>query len=371
MASPPADPSAPPADAAARPPLLDVRDLHVQFRSRRRTVHAVNGVSFCLGVGETVGVVGETGCGKSATVRAIIGLLKSPGRVTAGSVRLDGDELLHLPHRQLRRIRGAGIGFVPQNPFGALNPVLRIERQFRNVIRAHRRAGKAEVRQAALNMLDAVGIADPEGVLRGYAHELSGGMAQRVVIALAMVLNPRLVVADEPTTGLDLTIQRQILDLIEEIAATEGRAMLLVTHDVGVVAQYCGRVLVMYAGRVVESGPVQAVLKEPAHPYTEALLAAVPRRGEPLVGAQGTVPTLLELPPGCYFYDRCPYRSDPRCATEAPPLREVAPGHWAAVHYDKGARRSAGLTPPIPAGSPLPTVPPTDPVALTPPAGRP
>ena len=322
-------------------PLLDVRDLHVEFRSRRRTVYAVNGVSFSIGEGETVGLVGETGCGKSATVRAIIGLLKSPGLVTAGEVRLDGADLVGLPPRQLRRIRGSSIGFVPQNPFGALNPVLRIERQFRNVIRAHRRGGRAEIRRTALAMLNSVGIADPERVLRGYAHELSGGMAQRVVIALAMVLNPRLVVADEPTTGLDLTIQRQILDLIRDLAETEGRSMLLVTHDVGVVAQYCSRVLVMYAGQVVETGPVRAVLKEPAHPYTELLLAAVPRRGERLVGAQGTVPTLLQLPPGCFFYDRCPYRSDPRCATEAPPLREVGPGHWAAVHYEKSARRSA------------------------------
>ncbi|MCY3952495.1 MAG: ABC transporter ATP-binding protein [bacterium] len=326
--------------AAAAPPtasLMEVSDLRVQFRSRRRTVHAVNGVSFSIGEGETVGLVGETGCGKSATVRAIIGLLKSPGRVTAGSVRLEGTDLVGLQPRQLRRIRGASIGFVPQNPFGALNGVLRIERQFANVIRAHGRGRRGEIRSTALDMLDAVGIADPERVLRGYAHELSGGMAQRVVIALAMVLNPRLVVADEPTTGLDLTIQRQILDLIRDLAETEARSMLLVTHDVGVVAQYCSRVLVMYAGQVVEAGPVRRVLTAPAHPYTEALLAAVPRRGERLAGAQGTVPTLLELPPGCFYYDRCQYRSDPRCATEAPVLREVGPGHWAAVHYDKGA----------------------------------
>ncbi|MCY3663365.1 MAG: ABC transporter ATP-binding protein [bacterium] len=325
------------AAAPATASLLEVSDLRVQFRSRRRTVHAVNGVSFAIGEGETVGLVGETGCGKSATVRAIIGLLKSPGRVTAGAVRLEGTDLVGLQPRQLRQIRGARIGFVPQNPFGALNPVLRIERQFRNVIRAHGRGRRGEIRSTALDMLDAVGIADPDRVLRGYAHELSGGMAQRVVIALAMVLNPRLVVADEPTTGLDLTIQRQILDLIRDLAETEGRSMLLVTHDVGVVAQYCSRVLVMYAGQVVESGPVRRVLTEPAHPYTEALLAAVPRRGERLVGAQGTVPTLLELPPGCFYYDRCQYRSDPRCATEAPSLREVGPEHWAAVHYDKGA----------------------------------
>lgn len=330
---------------ATAAPLLEVSDLHVHFGSRRRTVFAVNGVSFSIAEGETVGLVGETGCGKSATVRAIIGLLPSPGRVTAGSVHLKETDLVGLGPRQIRRIRGAGIGFVPQNPFGALNPVLRIERQFRNVIRAHGRGRRSAIRSTALDMLDAVGIADPERVLRGYAHELSGGMAQRVVIALAMVLNPRLVVADEPTTGLDLTIQRQILDLIADLARTEGRSMLLVTHDIGVVAQYCSRVLVMYAGQVVEAGPVRQVLKQPAHPYTEALLAAVPRRGERLVGAQGTVPTLLELPPGCFYYDRCTYRSDSRCATETPRLREITPGHLAAVHYDIGARRPADTPP--------------------------
>ena len=337
--------SAPDPATAGAAPLLEVSDLHVQFRSRRRTVYAVNGVSFSIREGETVGLVGETGCGKSATVRAIIGLLKSPGQITAGAVRLDGSDLVHLPPRQLRQIRGASIGFVPQNPFGALNPVLRIERQFRNVIRSHRRGRRAEIRRTALAMLDAVGIADPERVLHGYAHELSGGMAQRVVIALAMALNPKLVVADEPTTGLDLTIQRQILDLIRDLAETEGRSMLLVTHDVGVVAQYCSRVLVMYAGQVVESGPVRRVLTEPAHPYTEALLAAVPRRGERLVGAQGTVPTLLELPPGCFYYDRChvPLRSALRHRDAEPASRRPGALGGGPLRHRERATRGTNL----------------------------
>ncbi len=316
-------------------PLLEVNDLHVEFKSRRRTVYAVNGVNFSIGEGETVGMVGETGCGKSATIRAIIGLLRPPGRIASGSIRLDGEDLTGLDARRLRRIRGAGIGFVPQNPFGALNPVLRIERQFRNVVRAHRRAGRGRIREDALEMLNGVGIADPERILGGYAHELSGGMAQRVVIALAMVLDPPLVVADEPTTGLDLTIQRQILDLIGKMATTRGSSMLLVTHDIGVVAQYCSRLLVMYAGRVVEAGPTNIVLRKPAHPYTEALLSAVPRRGRRLIAAAGAVPTLLSRPVGCYYYDRCRYRGDSRCATETPDLKEVSPGHWAAVFYRK------------------------------------
>lgn len=318
------------------PPLLDVQGLSAVFETAQGTVHAVNDVSFSVQEGETVGIVGETGCGKSATVRALIGLLRPPGRVVAGSVSLDGTELLHQSRRRLRAVRGSEIGFVPQNPFGALNPILRIERQFRNVIQAHQSASTAECRDMTLNMLADVGIADPRRIIHGYAHELSGGMAQRVVIAIALVLNPRLVIADEPTTGLDLTIQRQILDLIkEQIAERAQRSMILVTHDVSVVAQYCARVIVMYAGQVVEFGPVRSVFKRPVHPYTEGLLAAIPRRDHPLVGLPGTVPTLIDVTPGCAFYDRCSYRFDPLCATERPVLREVEPGHWAATRYDR------------------------------------
>jgi len=313
--------------------LLAVEDLRTEFFTSRGIVKAVNGVSFSVARGELVGIVGETGCGKSATIRSIIGLVRPPGRVVAGSARFESAELIRMPRRKLRAIRGSGIGFVPQNPFGALNPILSIERQFRNVIRAHESISRPEVRTRALQMLTDVGIPDPERVLRGHAHELSGGMAQRTVIALSMILGPRLVIADEPTTGLDVTVQRQILDLIRDLLEREHSAMLLVTHDLGVVAQYCHRVIVMYAGKVVESGPVTKVFKTPAHSYTKALLGAIPRPGVDLVTISGTVPDPINYPVGCPFYDRCPHRSDPRCETESPPLTEVSEGHFAASYY--------------------------------------
>ena len=315
-------------------PLLSVAELKVEFVTKLGTVKAVNGISFGVSEGEIVGVVGETGCGKSATARAIIGLLRRPGRVTHGTIEFDGVEVLSLPPRALRGIRGSGLGFVPQNPFGSLNGTLRIERQFRNVFRAHGAASRDEIRSLSIKTLEDVGISDPERILRGYAHELSGGMAQRVAIALALSLDPKLLIADEPTTGLDLTIQRQILDLLHQLVTVRGRSMVLVSHDLGVVAQYCSRVLVMYAGVIVESGPVREVLKTPSHPYTRALLAAVPRRGRPLQGLPGSVPDPIDYPVGCPFYARCEVRVDPRCATQVPPLRKVGPDHWVASFYD-------------------------------------
>ena len=314
--------------------LLVVDDLRTEFFTSRGVVKAVNGVSLSVAEGELVGIVGETGCGKSATIRSIIGLVRPPGKVVGGSARFEGTELIRMPPRKLRAVRGSRIGFVPQNPFGALNPILSIERQFRNIIRAHESATRPEVQARALQMLDDVGIPDPERVLRGHAHELSGGMAQRTVIALSMILGPKLVIADEPTTGLDVTVQRQILDLIRDLLEREHSAMLLVTHDLGVVAQYCHRVTVMYAGKVVETGPVQKVFKTPAHSYTKALLGAIPRPGKDLVTISGTVPDPINYPAGCPFYARCPNRGDPRCETESPPLTEVSEGHWAASFYE-------------------------------------
>lgn len=315
-------------------PLLDVSGLRSEFATARGTVHAVNGVDLSVGRGELVGIVGESGCGKSATIRSIIGLLRPPGRVVAGTAMFDGKDLLAMPDRRRRRLLGDRIGFVPQNPFGSLNPVMRIDRQFLRVIREHTSMSRAEARDLAGAMLDRAGIADPRRVLGGYAHQLSGGMAQRTVLAIAMSLDPDLVIADEPTTGLDVTVQRQILDLTVELLERDDRAMLLVTHDLGVVAQYCSRVVVMYAGKVVEHGPTAEVFGRPRHPYTELLLRAVPRPGQPLVTARGRIPDLVDYPQGCPFYERCDHRDDPRCETEEPPLREVAPGHHAATFYD-------------------------------------
>jgi oligopeptide/dipeptide ABC transporter ATP-binding protein len=321
--------------------LLEVEDLHTEFATRSGAVHALNGVSFTVGKGEIVGVVGESGSGKSTAVRSIIRLVQPPGRVTAGSARLDGTDLLALGAEPLRQTRGRDIGFVAQNPFGALNPVYKIEKQFRNVVRAHRKASKQEVRELATELLRATGIPDPERVLAGYAHELSGGMAQRVVIAIALCLNPKLLIADEPTTALDLTVQRQLLDMIRDLVREAERSMLLVTHDLSVVGSYCDRVVVMYAGKVVEQGPTEQVFTHPSHPYTAALLAAVPGAGAAPVALRGTVPNLIDYPRGCPYADRCALSSD-RCADEAPELRELATGRRVSCHQpiEEEARRA-------------------------------
>jgi oligopeptide/dipeptide ABC transporter ATP-binding protein len=321
--------------------LLEVRDLRTEFHTHRGVVHAVNGVSFSIAEGELVGLVGETGCGKSVTARSVIGLVKPPGRVVGGSVTLRGRDLRRVSSRELRRIRGGQISFVPQNPWGSLNPVLRIERQYRNVIRAHLKGvSRREAWDRSLRMLEHVGIRDPGRVLRGYAHELSGGMAQRVVIGMSLVANPGLVIADEPTTGLDVTIQRQILDMIMSLLEEEHRAMLLVTHDLGIVAQYCHRVIVMYAGKVVESGPVSEVLTSPAHPYTEALIGAIPKPGRELTRLRGTVPSLIDYPRGCPFRERCDYVHELSGEVE-PELRLISPGRMLACHLPKGVTDAA------------------------------
>ncbi|GAB3462993.1 ABC transporter ATP-binding protein [Actinophytocola sediminis] len=256
--------------------MLTVSGLTTEFRSRLSGVRAIEDISFEVPQGVAVGLVGETGSGKSVTIRSVLGLLPTTGRVIAGSARFDGIDLVRASRAELRAVRGKRIGFVAQNPFGSLNPVLSVEKQFGNVVRAHRPMNRKAVRALALERLESVHVRGPERVLRGYAHELSGGMAQRVVIALAMLHDPPLVIADEPTTALDVTVQRQILDLIHEQIAVGNRSLLLVTHDLGVVAQYCQQVVVMKSGHVVESGPVAEVFGSPQHPYTQQLLAAVP-----------------------------------------------------------------------------------------------
>ena len=308
------------------PTLLEVNAVTTHFDTRGGTVKAVNEVSFRADRREMVGIVGESGCGKSATVRTVLGLIRTPGQVLGGEVLLDGDDLLRMSKRQLRNVRGDKIGFVAQNPFASLNPILKIERQFHNVITAHSgRTSRASTREMARDMLTAVGIPGPDRILDGYAHELSGGMAQRVVIALALILDPELIVADEPTTALDVTIQRQILDLLRRKSVDEGRSLVLVTHDLGVVAQYCDRVVVMYAGKVVETGPVKEVFGRPAHPYTLALLKSVPRRGAKVQALRGRVPSLIDYPAGCAFADRCPFVIE-RCREDVPELLSAFPG---------------------------------------------
>jgi oligopeptide/dipeptide ABC transporter ATP-binding protein len=322
-------------------PLLDVRDLHTRFATKAGPVHAVNGVSFTVADGELVGLVGETGCGKSVTARSILDLVTPPGRIESGEVRFRGRDLRAVDARARDAVRGTGMGFIPQNPWGALNPVFSIDRQFRNVLRAHdRKKSRRECHEIALEMLRRVGIGAPEWVLKGHAHQLSGGMAQRVVIALSLALGPDLVIADEPTTGLDVTIQRQVLDLIVEALRAEHRAMLLVTHDLGVVAQYCDRVIVMYAGRVVESGRVDEVFASPAHPYTAALIGSVPRPGRELVSLRGSVPNLVAYPDGCVFAARCPRVHDP-CASVVPETTRRGDDHDYACHLPGGVTEHA------------------------------
>ncbi|MGW0504462.1 ABC transporter ATP-binding protein [Micromonospora sp. NPDC003241] len=330
----------PPPSGGSAGRLLEVSGLTTRFDTPDGLVHAVNGVDFHVDRAEIVGVVGESGCGKSVTIRSILGLVRPPGRVVEGTARFDGVDLLGLRRSELRRLRGKDIGFIAQNPFSALNPVMRIHRQFATIMAAHGVKADGEVRDRARTALTDVGIAGPDRVLDGYAHQLSGGMAQRVVIAMAMLLNPTFVIADEPTTGLDLTVQRQILDLIRRLVREHDRSMLLVTHDLGVVAQYCDRVVVMYAGKVIEHGTVREVLKDPRHPYTQALIRAIPRPGQPLVHLTGRLPDLIDYPTGCPFRDRCPHAFEP-CAQVVPAAVTQASGrtYWCHLPQEKEAAR--------------------------------
>ena len=262
--------------------VLDVRNLKVAIRTPEGVVNPVRGLDLDVKSGEIVGIVGESGCGKSTTIKGILKLLGPNSTVTADRIHLaDHGDLATTPPRKMRTVRGRKVGFVAQNPFGSLNPILSIERQFYELQKAHHtKVSKRESREIAIGMLEGVGIVSPQRVLSGYAHQLSGGMAQRVVIALATTLSPPLLFADEPTTGLDATVQAQILDLISGLVRDEGRSMLLVTHDLGVIAQYCQRVIVMYAGEVVEHGFVTDVLVTPQHEYTQRLIGSVPKAGE-------------------------------------------------------------------------------------------
>ena len=316
--------------------LVAVRNLWTNFLTEQGIVHAVNGVSFTVDEGELVGIIGETGCGKSVTVRSMLRLIRPPGRIVDGEVLFRGVDLLRISNKELRELRGSSVSFIPQNPWGSLNPILRIECQFRNIIKAHfPTTTNDQCTDMALATLRHAGLQGPERVLKAYAHELSGGMAQRVVISIALVLSPKVVIADEPTTGLDVTIQRQILDRVVGLLKQDRRAMLLVTHDLGIVAQYCNRVIVMYAGKVVETGLVEEVLTQPGHPYTQALVNATPHRGRKLVSLRGTVPSLLDYPKGCPFYARCDYEHE--LAADVPPeLHEISPGRAISCHLPKG-----------------------------------
>jgi oligopeptide transport system ATP-binding protein len=312
-------------------PLLDVRDLCTEFRTEEGVVRAVDGVSFRIDRGEIVGLVGESGCGKSVASLSVLGLLPKPqGRIAGGAVRFGGRELTGLSDRELRQIRGNRVAMVFQDPMTSLNPYLRIGEQIAEVGELHQGLSRREARRRAVELLERVGIPDPAARARSYPHELSGGMRQRVMIAMALLCDPELLIADEPTTALDVTVQAQILGLLCELRRERSMAMVLISHDLGVIAGTCDRVLVMYAGRIVESAPVAELFRDPTHPYTRALLRSVPRVGgaarRRLESIEGLPPRLdAGLPDACRFAPRCGDARD-ACWRREPPLVENAPG---------------------------------------------
>ncbi|BBK29819.1 peptide/nickel transport system ATP-binding protein [Stella humosa] len=310
-------------------PLLRVENLKVEFPTRRGRLVAVDDVSFDIAPGEVLGVVGESGAGKSMTGSAIIGLLEPPGRIAGGSISLDGRRIDNLPYEEMRKIRGKHIGAIFQDPLTSLNPLYSVGKQLVETILTHSDMSLTAARERALALLREVGIPAPERRIEQYPHQFSGGMRQRVVIALALCANPRLIVADEPTTALDVSIQAQIIALLKRLCREHGTAVMLVTHDMGVIAETADRVAVMYAGRVAEIGPVRDVIKNPKHPYTVGLMGSIPRMGRDearLTQIDGSMPRLTEIPTGCAFNPRCPLVFD-RCRRERPDLIDVGPFH--------------------------------------------
>ena len=324
---------------------LDVKDLQTWFYTRQGIVKAVDGVSFDLKKGETLGIVGESGCGKSITALSVMRLVPDPpGRIIGGRVTLDGRDLLDLDEAEMRLVRGNDISMIFQEPMTSLNPVLTIGYQIAEALILHRDMSRTEALSRAVEMLDMMRIPEPAQRAREYPHQLSGGMRQRAMIAMALACNPKVLIADEPTTALDVTIQAQILDLIVRLQQELGTAVILITHDLGVVAETTQRIIVMYAGRKVEEADVVPLFSNPMHPYTHGLMASVPRlaimSGEDAAAAErleeipGIVPPLNDLPPGCAFAPRCRFADD-RCRAEYPPYLEKQPGHWAACWHSE------------------------------------
>jgi len=321
---------------SAETALLEVQDLRVEFPTRRGTLVAVDGVSLSIAPGEVLGVVGESGAGKSMTGNAVIGLLEPPGRVAAGEIRLEGERIDNLPYEKMRRIRGRRIGAIFQDPLTRLNPLYTVGRQLVETITTHLSISEREARNRAIALLEEVGIPAAGERIDHYPHQFSGGMRQRVVIALALCAEPRLIIADEPTTALDVSIQAQIITLLKRLCHDHGTAVMLVTHDMGVIAETADRVAVMYAGRIVEAGPVRDVVTRAQHPYTQGLMGSIPKVGhdvDRLIQIDGAMPRLTEIPPGCAFNPRCT-EAGPRCHAERPILEAAAASQVACWKYD-------------------------------------
>jgi peptide/nickel transport system ATP-binding protein len=317
-------------------PLLEVRDLRVEFPTRRGTLVAVDGISLEIAPGEVLGVVGESGAGKSMTGNAVIGLLASPGRIAGGQILLEGQRIDNLPYEEMRKIRGRHIGAIFQDPLTSLNPLYTVGQQIVETIRTHLPVSESDAKKRAIGLLEEVGIPSASERIDHYPHQFSGGMRQRVVIALALCADPKLIIADEPTTALDVSIQAQIITLLKRLCREHGTAVMLVTHDMGVIAETADRVAVMYSGRIAEIGPVQDVVKRAHHPYTHGLMGSIPKIGhdvERLTQIDGSMPRLTEIPQGCAFNPRC-HDVGRRCLVERPILEPAGDSQVACWKYD-------------------------------------
>ncbi|HEY5831596.1 MAG: ABC transporter ATP-binding protein [Hyphomicrobiaceae bacterium] len=319
--------------------LLEIENLQTHFRTPDGINRAVDGLSLAIEAGQTLAIVGESGCGKSVTAMSVLRLIPEPPGKIAGRIAFNGRDLLKLSDAEMRDIRGNEISMIFQEPMSSLNPVLTIGRQIREPLRLHQRLDRAAAEKRAVEMLALVGIPEPQRRVNEYSHQMSGGMRQRVMIAMALACNPKLLIADEPTTALDVTVQAQILDLMRELKQRVGAAIMLITHDLGVVAEVAEHVVVMYAGRKVEEAPARQLFARPRHPYTQGLLGAVPKLGSSLTGDEqrlaeipGLVPSLKNRIQGCVFASRCPRATD-ICRQAAPKLQDKAPGHWVACHH--------------------------------------
>jgi oligopeptide transport system ATP-binding protein len=319
--------------------LLEVEDLHVEFRTKRGVVNANNGISYTLRERETLAILGESGSGKSVSAQAVMGLIDSPpGFITKGSIRYRDRDLLQMPERERQRIRGAEIAMIFQDALSALNPVFSVGWQIGEMFRKHQGTSRSEAKKKAIELMERVRIPGARNRVDSYPHEFSGGMRQRVMIAMALALDPDVLIADEPTTALDVTVQAQIMQLLSDVQAETGLGLILITHDLGVVADVADRIAVMYAGEIVETAPVYDIYANPAHPYTEGLIASIPRadqKGSQLTPIPGAPPNLMDIPSGCPFHPRCPYaRHEPRdCFRDDPPLHDVAAGRGSRCHY--------------------------------------